>query len=50
MKVEFQSSVAVSHILKLNCWCEEKNIDSNCWGYKTSSDLFNRSGSRRANP
>jgi len=24
MKVEFQSSVAVSHISTLNCWCEEK--------------------------
>jgi len=47
-KVEFQSSVAISHIsIPL---VQEKNIDPACPGFETSCDLFNRSGSRRANP
>jgi len=50
MKVEFESNVAVGHISRLNCWCEEKNIDPTCSSYETSCDVFNRSGSRRANP
>jgi len=49
MKVEFQSSVAVSHISTLNCWCE-KNINPLVPIMKKVVTPLNRRGSRRANP